>query len=229
MKTTSTRNLLSLVFLAASATTVAAQSSSPNWDGPYLGALVGYSHFSFDAEYTGPAVGGVDLPFNQDFEGFAFGGFAGYNFRNGNIVYGPEVDLAWLSGADADAVPGNDAGLDVTFTGHLRGRVGYLAQDNLLLYGGLGLAISDVDISRVPAGLTPVDNSSSLMYGASVGVGAEYAITNDIHLRLDYLYDYYPDQKIADTEPFMGNPFFPQIDTEMSNHTGRVGVSIALN
>lgn len=215
--------------IAASGSMVSAQSGgqAPDWSGPYIGASVGYVYLDVDAEYTGPAVG-TDLPFTQSMNGFSIGPFAGFNFRQGQFVFGPEVDVSWLIDADSNATPGGAAAMDAYLNGHLRGRAGYLIQDDLLLYAGLGVAMTAVEITRVPAGLTPTDETNSLMFGLSAGVGAEYALTDDIHLRLDYIYDHYFKQTIADTELLGAIPFFPEIRAKMDSHTIRVGASIDL-
>ena len=213
--------------LAMSTTAALSQGVQEDWSGPYVGAHVGFTHLDVDARYTGPAVG-TDLPFEQDLDSASLGAFAGFNFRQDQFVYGPEIDFGWLPGADANATPGGAAGIDVFVNGHLRGRAGYLVQNNLLLYGGLGLAIAGVEVTRVPAGLTPVDEDNAVMFGLSAGVGAEYALTEDIHLRLDYIYDHYFEQTIADTEPLGAIPFFPEVRAKVGSHTVRAGISIDL-
>lgn len=215
---------MALGFLT-SAHAVSAQSTV--WEGPYVGVQAGFVYLDMDAFYTGPAIG-ANLPFKQDMNGFALGAFAGYNFRFGSIVAGPEIDASWLIDADSRPTPGGAAGIDVNFTGHLRGRAGYLIAPDVLLFGAAGLAIADADVTRVPAAGIPTRTDSTIMLGLSVGAGVEYAATDDIHLRLDYIYDHYFRQSIANTETLGGLPFFPEVRARTGSHTVKLGVSIDL-
>jgi len=98
-----------------------------------------------DADDDGSMVGGAQL---------------GYNWRTNQIVYGLEADLS-LSNSDA-----------IDWLGSVRGRVGYLLQPGLLLYGTAGLGL-------VNAG----DTQTGFVYG----VGVEGKLTESMSARLEYL------------------------------------------
>ncbi|HEX9238491.1 MAG TPA: porin family protein, partial [Xanthobacteraceae bacterium] len=62
-----------------------------NWAGPYVGATLGYEWGSVDNNPTHPS-------------GVAGGLEAGFNWQNGNFVYGGEVDIS-LSAAEDTFAP----------------------------------------------------------------------------------------------------------------------------
>ena len=207
---------------------VAKPGVAQDWSGPYAGVFAGYSDFDFDAVYLGPAIGSP-LPFDQTLGDYALGGYLGYNFQRGDYVYGPEIDIGWLPGAEGVAEPGGAAGIEVSVTGHVRGRFGVLTGNDWLVYGAAGLAIADVDVNRVPAAGTPTFQNSETMVGLSLGIGAERAIGDRAYLRVEYIYDHYFDEGIADTQLNGATPFFPEIETDAENHTLRVGITFALD
>jgi outer membrane immunogenic protein len=89
---------------------------------------------------------------------------------------------------------------EVPWVATARGRFGYLATERLLVYGTAGLALGSVRakvdaIVRPAAGLLPEDivgryvhNRSSTRIGAALGGGLEYAFSNRISLKAEYLY-----------------------------------------
>ena len=82
-----------------------------NWTGFYLGAMGGY------AQENSSGIGTLS-------GGFA-GGTAGYNWQNGNLVFGLEVDGAWADvGATVDVIPGL-ASIDYTIRAMGTVRVNY--------------------------------------------------------------------------------------------------------
>src|SRR4051812_19462995 len=135
-----------------------------NWMGPYIGANVGYQWGSVTHHPTEPS-GGV------------FGGQLGYNWQNGQLVFGLETDLQW-SGAD-----------DVLFArkfnnnwfGTTRGRIGY-AMNNVLAYGTGGFAYGGLELET--AGLS----ESKTLFGWTLGVGMEVGLTPNWTAKVEYLY-----------------------------------------
>lgn len=130
-----------------------------DWTGPYAGALVGYGWGSFSA------------PISSTPAGFVAGGFVGYNVQAGNVVYGAEMDAEWSGRTDG-------AGNDVNWTSTFRGRIGY-AFGRFMVYGTAGAAV---------AGVTTPGPTNSVEIGWTAGAGAEFAITDSIFARAEYLY-----------------------------------------
>jgi outer membrane immunogenic protein len=107
--------------------------------------------------YGGVHIGSVDAG-NDD--GLVGGVQVGYNWQAGTIVYGLEADLS-LSGAD-----------HVDWLATARGRLGYLLQPRLMVYGTAGLSLV---------------NDRETDTGFAYGVGVEGKLTNTTSARLEYL------------------------------------------
>ncbi len=132
----------------------------------YVGIEYGHSMITGFEQEEGDPEEAFDLD-----NGSVFGAFAGYNFQNGNLVYGGEVRFLHLDLEDPATGFTMDSVIDA------RARLGFAASDNILLYGALGYSFGDGD-----GGLGgPVD-----MSGVNYGVGAEYNLTETFFLGLDY-------------------------------------------
>ena len=186
----------------------AAASPLSNWAGFYIGAHGGYgwgdSPYSVPATITGIAGGAIG---GTKSAGWVAGGHFGHNWQYDRFVTGLEADLsaADLKGASntVSETIGTDTvslGFDdrVKYLGTVRGRLGWLPTNNVLLYGTAGLAWERFERAQTtsqsgPAGtttlrfMTPADQ-----FGWVAGVGAEVMLggTNWIG-RLEYLhYDF---------------------------------------
>lgn len=140
----------------------------------------------------------------------AVGGQAGFNKQINNLVLGAETDLNWLGGERTTTYRGTAAGNGqslsnvqtqtggVRWLGTVRGRVGVVA-DRFLIYGTGGFAYGGTR-ARTTASVTdntlPPGDGVNLFQGASsrvrtgytVGAGAEYAITQTVLARAEYLF-----------------------------------------
>src|ERR1700742_1282003 len=119
------------------------------WQGPYLGANIGYqwgSVSNFGHEPSG-VMGGIQ---------------GGYNWQSGQFVFGGETDLQ-MSDAD-DRFAGWK--FSNPWFGTLRGRAGY-AMNNILLYGTAGLAYGAL---RAENSLGIHDSRTSLGWAAGAGM-----------------------------------------------------------
>jgi outer membrane immunogenic protein len=145
-----------------------------NWTGFYVGAHAGYGW----GRVTGTTITN-DLPQ----AGWFGGGQLGYNYQ---------LATNWVAGVEADAAATDidlrNAPLFAGFHNHLedfgtvRGRLGY-AWDRLLVYGTGGWAWGHEH--RVVPGLP---DSSNDHHGYSVGVGIEWAATQNITYKIEYLH-----------------------------------------
>ncbi len=173
---------------------VAVQSSSYDWTGVYLGAMLGYTW----AEYNPEALGDIDD------KGYVVGGYTGFNFQSGGLVFGIEGDFASL---DLDETSGGTR-VETDMMGTVRGRVGY-AFDRVLAYGTGGVAFANVTASD---GLVSDDNWHS---GYTVGAGVETAMTDNILARVEYLYTDFGDETYNLTT---------NTDVDLTSHTIRAGL-----
>ncbi|MGY5802620.1 outer membrane protein [Rhizobium hainanense] len=146
-----------------------AQEAAPavnNWSGFYIGGAGDWNAGHF----------------NRNGDAYAWGGqaFTGYNWQQGQIVYGIEADLGY-SGADSTR---NGLTAKNGVNGSVRGRLGY-DFNPFMLYGTAGLAIGQNKLSD------DTSSDSKTAVGYTVGAGAETFITNNITARLEYRYTDY--------------------------------------
>jgi len=139
------------------------------WLGPYVGANAGFQWTS--------QVGGFGS------SGVTGGIQGGYNWQNGAFVYGVEGDfnLSSVGGKFADYQFSNP------WFGTLRGRAGYLVNNNVFLYGTAGLAFG---ISNVTLGGL---SDTSVHAGWTIGAGAEFGLVGfgfgpNWSAKVEYLY-----------------------------------------
>lgn len=141
-----------------------------------------------------PAFNLIGDTWDAIIKGKTAGFTVGYNEQKGNIVYGVEADWAYL---DSKGVSGpspasqDDTVLHTAATDYItvRGRVGY-ASDKWLLFGTAGVASAHfnswVDDPDIAIGIQT--QKTSTQFGAAVGGGVEYALTDRISLKADYLH-----------------------------------------
>lgn len=143
-----------------------------NWNGPYIGALVGIGQTWGQFQSCGCET------FNGNFNGRRFGGFIGYNWRSPqNYVVGLEGDLNY----DSNGKP--FAGADKVGTGlsgSARIRLGY-AIDNVLLFAAGGWAATRARVEG------PDDHKAA--QGWTLGAGVDWAATRNIFVRAEYRYN----------------------------------------
>ncbi len=108
--------------------------------------------------YGGVHVGSVDAGWD---DGFIGGVQLGRNWQSGKLIYGLEGDIS-ISGADS-----------IDWIGTIRGRLGYLINPSILVYGTAGLGIID----------TVHDSETEFVYG----LGVEGKLTQATTVRLEYL------------------------------------------
>ena len=158
-----------LIALAATANAAPAADVAPrlspiraySWQGPYVGANLGYQWGSTTKNPTEPCLQ------------------AGYNFQRGPFVLGLETDVQ-LSGAEDRFAPWKFSN---PWFGTLRGRAGY-ALNNILFYGTVGLAYGLLRAQSTVTGLSQARTDIGWMAGA----GMEVALFGNWSTRAEYLY-----------------------------------------
>lgn len=157
-------------------------ASAPfNWTGIYAGLNAGYGFGHLTR--TGGQVGHVS--------GGLVGGTLGYNYQYQQVVLGVEGDLDWarINGgrvwdAGGQAVTGSAR---VSSLASVRGRIGFAA-DRALVYVTGGYAGGNLKVT-VDHPATPFFGSASKWQnGYALGAGIEYAFTNNVSVKAEYLY-----------------------------------------
>jgi outer membrane immunogenic protein len=173
-----------------------------NWTGFYAGVHAGYgwaevdNQYGFGDNFSELVNGGGNKP-----DGF-FGGLQlGYNhqFAN-NVVLGVEADAAFADLKDSGQGISGDLDGDfyrfntetkIDALGTVRARLGYAAGRFLpYVTGGFAWAHTDYNFSFDTASptLNGSFSQSDVFTGWTVGAGLEYAITDKISAKLEYLY-----------------------------------------
>lgn len=166
--------------------------SSYNWNGFYAGINAGYGWGTFRS-------GAANL-FNKP-SGAVAGLQAGYNFQYSNLLLGVEGDVYWSGMSGKRVFPGpitTRGGLN--WAASLRARAGFAA-DRALVYVTAGYGFGNDTVraaSAVPAALT---SSSDTSGGWVLGAGIEYAFTDHISFKTEFLYTIYS-SKVVLAAPF---------------------------
>lgn len=164
---------------------VAAPVQGYNWTGFYAGLNAGYGWGSF----RNGLAGALGKP-----KGAVLGGQIGYNYQMNNFVLGAEGDLYWSGMKSRRLFPGPVlARGSVDWAGSLRARAGFAA-DRALIFATGGYTFGKVSASVID---TVVAYSSSTMrHGWVLGGGIEYAFTNNVSGKAEYLYSRYSSKTI---------------------------------
>ncbi|HKY09416.1 MAG TPA: outer membrane protein [Candidatus Binatia bacterium] len=182
-----------------------------NWTGFYIGGNVGAAWQNSSTNFLSLpfGVGAPADPFqvNGSRAHFAGGVHAGYNFQfSGNWVVGAEIDFSLLSNSanrnvrQATITGGTPVAGDFITTedktdwlASARARLGYAITPNWLVYGTLGGAWSRHsyeanEINTVLPFSATVGKFHKDATGVAAGGGFEYAMTQNLILRAEYLY-----------------------------------------
>jgi outer membrane immunogenic protein len=223
-----------------------------DWTGFYVGGNVG-GHWGVDkittitdVNFEGlgtPAGAAIDAasPTTLHPQGFIGGVQAGYNLEGSGGVFGIEVDANWLGGSASRALSniGVINPLDVmtnttqaTFLSTMRMRWGttYFS-DRSLLFVTAGFALETIKTtdSMGHFGNTVITSisGSTTEPGLAAGGGFEYAFTDNLSAKFEYLY-------IAVKNPIQTIPATAAaadsiaVNHEFSNHIGRFGLNYKL-
>jgi outer membrane immunogenic protein len=147
--------------------------TSFSWAGANLGANLGYQWGSVANAGTDP-------------NGFAGGLQLGYNWQNGQFVYGAETD-AQLTGADSNW---GALKYSIPWFGTLRGRAGYTV-NNMLFYGTGGLAYGGGRIETIGA------TETHAHFGWTAGAGMEVGLAPNWSAKVEYLFVNLADEHYA--------------------------------
>lgn len=212
----------------------AAPKPVSDWSGFYVGGAIGgkwssdrWAMTSLEDPPVFAAHGFPDSSGKRAFQTSSarFGGFAGLNFQAASWVYGVELDFGYSSGSKTSVgFPGcttacapppfiftTSGGGDTTsvrdsWDASLRGRLGFLANPALLLYGTAGLALQQVEATGAcgssatstycfagvaglvaPPQINPgTASNKTTRLGWTLGGGAEWKLSQSWSARVEY-------------------------------------------
>ncbi len=183
-----------------------------SWSGCYVGVNAGGAWTNSDVSYTqtGGYTGSpaVDQSFAHNLgspslgeAAFAGGGQVGCNYQVNSVVLGVETDIDYLHASAnyfaSGTVPTKGSGVSSTvnvttdWLASARGRLGY-ADGRWLFYGTGGLAVGNLSFSQrflhLKTGSVEAGSASSTRVGWTAGAGVEYAVTQNLSAKFEYLY-----------------------------------------
>jgi outer membrane immunogenic protein len=171
-----------------------------SWTGFYIGAQAGYGFSDNKSSFSGFDSGDTPPSQSPNGGGFVGGGEVGYNYQFGSFVGGVEADLSYTH------IHGSATGMslfgvvqsveqDINWLGTIRGRLGFVPVDRLLLFatggaafGGIGLSGSfnpGVNCAVTSCGSGSISGTNS---GWTAGGGLEYAWSNQLSVKAEYLF-----------------------------------------
>jgi outer membrane immunogenic protein len=180
------------------------------WTGFYAGANVGAAFGTTGGALRPNFTTSTGFGDSKDGTGFVGGGQIGYNWQSGQLVYGIEADADYLglnnkgafSMTSSVLTPGGTftatRGTGDGFLGTVRGRIGYAVLPRLLVYGTGGLAYGEFgsnyksaaffNTAGVATDIFTTSGSNDIRVGYTVGGGLEYAFTDRLSGKIEYLY-----------------------------------------
>lgn len=167
-----------------------------SWQGFYVGA------------YAGALLGDGAFTYLQEtpLRGAAFlgGGTLGYNWQwTPTIVLGLEADFGYRGQIQSETVGWNTPNAtDSGVLGTLRARAGYAFTPRWLVYGTAGLAYGTDFIPRAFTSSFPLtfgqsSGGTTVRPGWTAGAGFEYAWSDQISVKGEYLYAWLADSGVA--------------------------------
>jgi len=213
-----------------------------DWSGVYVGVNGGFGGgvVSSTTAFASPAPFGTATQAYNRTSGFVAGGQVGYNYQlPNNFMVGVESDIQWSDvkashQASTVALGGivyTDTSHALEWFGTTRLRVGY-ALGSVLTYATGGVAYGDVSVkgNQISGGLFSGDTSTTKV-GWTVGGGAEYALTDNLSLKSEYLYTEFSGVRGPAVGVGAGGlPFIGEFSTgRLRTHTTRLGLNWRFN
>lgn len=161
--------------------------------GPFSGLYFGvHGGYTWDAGGDTTVAGSV---INSSLGGSLVGGHVGYNLQLGQLLIGAEADYSWSRADTAISVPGTTFTTKLDSLWSVRGRLGYVVANSVLLYGTAGYGGFDTSLKGT---LGPFANLSANAKTENfvVGGGAELLLTRNLMLRAEGLFYGGSDNKI---------------------------------
>jgi high affinity Mn2+ porin len=236
-----------LTGLAASSSARAADLPMPvvsqipgfDWSGWYVGGHLGYAAGGSDwsASPSGgiPSIGRTDLTKGFDLfkgNGSYFGGLqGGYNFvLPSRVVFGVEGDVSFPSSIAGTGVSNTGVagyGDTMLHSGTMRGRLGYIFNNDWLAYGTGGFAWTYDKLSRtqlIDGALSAGTEEGAFLwrFGWAAGAGVEIPVAPNWSARAEYLYTGFDGR----SRTFAATP--EVFDSNLSLHQVRFGLNYKL-
>ena len=186
-----------------------APSGRTIWEGLHVGGHLGWSDADYGIGQTTPASPLVTI--RDDEDSFVGGFLYGSSWQFGQWVLG--TDSAYTFGDTKTglnvAANGLSATAEVDWSSSTSARVGYLVRPNTLLFGTVGVAFADIDVSGT---LIPGGSSDETAVGVVFGGGIETTMGNRWFARIEYLHTDYDEESFTEVG---GGTFDVDLDTDV--------------
>jgi len=151
------------------------------WTGPYGGITGSYHSGTFGNGVNFPGDGEGDL------DGMSFGGVLGYDFQNGNVVFGAELNYGFadITGAENCVNPAFECGMEIDQVASIRGRLGVLlgADQRTLVYATGGFAMAQTYGYTDDGGVVGENGENQTVNGFVYGLGLEHMVSERMSIR----------------------------------------------
>jgi opacity protein-like surface antigen len=208
---------------------MAVAPESNSWTGAFIGIQGSYglaeisgatlNDYSTGINYNRKPIGGATV------EGYSIGVTLGHDWQFSRWVVGLQAayDYSNLTGSHQyyDGQPTNYTVYEIENVFSSSIRLGYLLNDNLLLYGRVGAAISKTNYRDDDPAFPYYGNEDATRIGIIAGIGLEYRIHRNVSVFLEYQYHNYGSHTVGITYSD-GN----QVDYRFKQEINRVLVGI---
>jgi outer membrane immunogenic protein len=225
------------------------------WSGFYVGAQAGYLQgtgsdtdlcVKTNVDGDGPQSGclgngGLEGPTDfslgdNDMDGVTAGGYLGYNYRIDSIVLGLEGDFNWDNADGSNSILGGlNYDTSINWDASVRARLGFVVDERALLYvtGGPSWLNTELDSnlcslvkSEGGAGVNTSCGDSNTEFGWQLGAGAEFAMTEHLSIKAEYLHGWYGDADQDMVKLSQGGQYIKyQLKQDLQTNVVRVGVA----
>ena len=174
----------SIVLATALVAPFASAALAAPYDGPYVGAQVGWQSQTMRNVKSSLGV----VPVNETRNSATGGIFAGYDKTiSGKFVLGGEAGLDFASDDIAQTTaPGTNYSVDPKYSFDLTARAGYLVDPQTLIYARGGY--TNARVRTTVTNGAGINSASDNQDGWTVGGGVERMITPNVSARMEYRY-----------------------------------------
>lgn len=174
----------SLVVAGVIAASLPVTAQAAEFEGPYIGAQVGWNSNQIQNPETSLGV----VPMDDDQQSLTGGVYAGYDRRVADrVVVGVEGGLDFARNDDVKSTAaGNTFTIDPKYSFDLTARAGYLVQPNTLVYARAGYTNARIKttVDSAIGTASATDNRD----GWLVGAGVERQLMKNASARMEYRY-----------------------------------------
>ena len=208
--------------------------AAATWSGCYVGIEGGGAWGSSrHSAAMAPFLAGQPITNSFGLSGGLIGGTVGCNYQIDSWVFGVENDISWTSfrgtGTSlAPFTPQVSSRTDEKWLDTLRGRVGF-SWDRALIYGTAGVAFAGVAAGACSNVTGACLTNTQTRTGWVVGAGVEYAVWENLSLKLEYLHADFGNGRYFNTPGLLGPVTIITRDVKLTNDLVRVGVNWRFN